>query len=195
MGQTLAAMQVEVQDAQGNRVTGASNLVTITAPGAAGLAGDDDENASAGVATFNALRLTRAGTFQLTARSSGLANDVSSAVTIAKGGTSVAIVSRSPTTSVVGQQVTISYQVSVSDPAEGTPTGTVTVSDGTQSCNGGVSGGSGTGSCADLVPDRGDAHPDRDLFGRRELQRKYERRTGSHGEQGECDRQHHRRRS
>ena len=147
VGQTLAAMQVEVRDAQGNRVTGASNLVTITAPPGAGLDGDDDENASGGVATFNALRLTRAGTFQLTARSSGLANDVSSSVTIAKGATSVVIVSRSPTTSLVGQQVSISYQVGVSAPADGNPTGTVTVTDGTQSCNGGVNAGSGAGNC------------------------------------------------
>ena len=142
VGQTLASMQVEIQDAQGNRVTGASNLVTITAPAGAGLDGDDDENASGGVATFNALRLTRAGTFQLTARASGLANDVSNSITIAKGATSIGIVSRSPTTSVVGQQVTISYQVSVDAPAEGNPTGSVTVSDGTQSCTGTVSGGS-----------------------------------------------------
>jgi hypothetical protein len=147
VGQTLPAMQVEIQDLQGNRVTGASNLVTITAPASAGLDGDDDQNASAGVATFNALRLTRAGTFQLTARSSGLANDVSRSVTIARGNTSVAIVSRSPTTTVVGQQVTISYQVTVNSPAEGSPGGTVTVSDGTQSCNGGVSSGTGAGSC------------------------------------------------
>jgi large repetitive protein len=155
VGQTLPAMQVEIQDAQGNRVTGASNLVTITAPAGAGLDGDDDENASGGVATFNALRLTRAGNFQLTARASGLANDVSRAVAIAKGGTSVAIVSRSPTTSLVGQLVTISYQVTVSAPAEGSPGGTVRVSDGDQSCNGGVSSGSGTGSCQIAFNDAG----------------------------------------
>ncbi len=147
VGQTLSAMQVEIQDVQGNRVTGATNVVTITAPAAAGLDGDDDENAAGGVATFNALRLTRAGTFQLTARASGLANDVSRSVAIGKGGTSVAIVNRSPTTTVVGQQVTISYQVNVSAPAAGNPGGTVTVSDGSQSCNGGVSAGSGSGSC------------------------------------------------
>ena len=139
-------MQVEIQDVQGNRVTGASNLVTITAPASAGLDGDDDESASAGVATFNALRLTRAGTFQLTARASGLTNDASRSVTIAKGATSVAIVNRSPSTTVVGQQVTIGYQVSVDAPAAGNPGGTVTVSDGNQSCNGGVSSG-GAGSC------------------------------------------------
>ena len=45
---------------------------------------------------------------------------------------------------VTGQSVTFNYTVTVSTPGSGTPTGTVTVSDGTQSCSGSVA----TGSCS-----------------------------------------------
>jgi YVTN family beta-propeller protein len=55
--------------------------------------------------------------------------------------TTTSITSDSPDPSLVGQAVTIKYAVSVNGPGAGTATGDVTVSDGTDSCTGTVSGG------------------------------------------------------
>jgi uncharacterized repeat protein (TIGR01451 family) len=57
-------------------------------------------------------------------------------ITVNKAGTTTAIVSDLPDPSVVGQLYTVTYSVSVSAPGAGTPTGTVTVSDGTSNCIG-----------------------------------------------------------
>ena len=144
VGQTLTAFQVEVQDAQGNRVATATNQITITSSSAGTLQGDNTENAAAGVATFGALALDEARTgYRLTARASGLANAVSDPFDIAKGATTVAITGRSPNGSVTGQSVTVSYDVDVVAPAAGTPGGSVTVSDGAGgSCTASVNAGS-----------------------------------------------------
>jgi hypothetical protein len=58
-----------------------------------------------------------------------------------KADTTTTISSDNPDPSVVGQSVTIQYGVSVTAPGAGTPTGNVTVSDGTQSCTGTVAAG------------------------------------------------------
>ncbi len=55
--------------------------------------------------------------------------------------TSTAITSDLPDPSVTGQAVTINYSVATIPPAGGTPTGSVTVSDGTESCTGTVAAG------------------------------------------------------
>lgn len=57
-------------------------------------------------------------------------------ITVSKAATSTAIVSDSANPSVVGQPYTVTYAVTVSAPGAGTPTGTVTVSDGSGSCVG-----------------------------------------------------------
>ena len=156
VGQTLASFQVEIQDAQGNRVTTATNSVTITSSVTNTLVGDATENAVAGVATFGALAIDEAGTgYRLTARSSGLSNALSDAFDIAPGGTTIDITGRSPASSVTGQSVTINYDVDVTAPAAGNLTGNVTVSDGLgSSCTGGTSN-AGTGSCPIVFPTAG----------------------------------------
>jgi hypothetical protein len=58
--------------------------------------------------------------------------------------TTTTIISDSPDPSVVGEPIPFNYAVSVNPPASGTPTGTVTVSDGIDSCTGSVSAGSCT---------------------------------------------------
>ena len=157
VGQTLPAFQVEVQDAQGNRVPGANNQVTITSSVAGTLIGDNTENAADGVATFGGLALDEARTgYRLTARASGLANGLSESFDIAQGSTTVQITGRNPGSSVAGQSVTISFRVQVVAPAAGGPTGTVTVSDGTQSCTGGVNAGTGVGNCSIALATAGD---------------------------------------
>ena len=156
VGQTLASFQVEVQDAQGNRVTTASNQVTITSSVSGTLVGDNTETASQGVATFGSLALDEAGGgYQLTARSSGLSNGVSDPFDIAPGTTSIDITGRNPASSVTGQSVTFSYDVDVVPPAAGNLSGSVTVSDGLgATCTGGVSN-SGSGSCSIAFPTAG----------------------------------------
>ena len=54
--------------------------------------------------------------------------------TVNKADTTTTITSDNPDPSVVGQSVTVQYTVSVNAPGGGTPTGIVTVSDGTVSC-------------------------------------------------------------
>ncbi|MGH7567794.1 MAG: Ig-like domain-containing protein [Gemmatimonadales bacterium] len=94
-----------------------------------------------------ALTSTTAGPKTLTATYAGDANfagssspDVAHAVN--QAGTTTAITADTPDPSVVGQAYTVSYSVAVSAPGSGTPTGNITVSDGTQSCIGTVAAGS-----------------------------------------------------
>ncbi|HOG45150.1 MAG TPA: Ig-like domain repeat protein [Anaerolineae bacterium] len=61
---------------------------------------------------------------------------------VAKAATTTAIVDVTPgPASLVGQAVTVRYGVSVTAPGSGTPTGTVTVSDGSDSCSNTVAAG------------------------------------------------------
>ena len=52
-----------------------------------------------------------------------------------KADTATTILSDLPDPSNIGQSVVVTYSVSVNDPGSGTPTGSVTVSDGTDSCS------------------------------------------------------------
>lgn len=69
---------------------------------------------------------------------------------IAKGDPIVSIVNFSPETAVVGQPVTVNVQVQPESPATGIPSGTVQVSNGTNSCTVTLNA-SGAGSC-ELTP-------------------------------------------
>ena len=93
------------------------------------------------------LKSTTAGNKTLTATYGGDANfngSTSTGVshTVNKADTTTTISSDNPDPSVVGQPVTVNYGVAVDSPGGGTPTGTVTVSDGTQSCTATVAAGS-----------------------------------------------------
>lgn len=83
------AIQVELRDASGHRVVGATAAVTLAlAPGggAAMLAGNTSVAAVAGVATFAGLRLTLAGTgYRLVATATGLASATSTPFDVAGG--------------------------------------------------------------------------------------------------------------
>ncbi len=92
--------------------------------------------------------LTGAGTCTLIASQAGDANfnpaqNVSQTFSIAKAGTTTAIIADTPDPSVVGQPVTVAYRVAANASGIGTPTGNVTVTDGVDSCTGTVA----TGSC------------------------------------------------
>ena len=78
------AMTVLVEDANGNLVSSSSAAVTLSqysGPGS-GLNGVLTENAVNGVATFSSVWLNTAGTYQISATSSGLTNSVSSSFVV-----------------------------------------------------------------------------------------------------------------
>ena len=88
-----------------------------------------------------ALTFTSAGAKTLTATYSGDTNfngstSTSQNHTVNKADTTTAITSDTPDPSAVGQPVTVNYTVAVTAPGTGTPTGTVTISDGAVSCSG-----------------------------------------------------------
>jgi hypothetical protein len=70
---------------------------------------------------------------------------------VSKGATTVNISGDSPDPSVAGASYTVTFAVFASAPASGTPTGTVTVSDGTATCTGSAP----SGSCALASPTSG----------------------------------------
>ena len=91
------------------------------------------------------LTFATTGARTLSAAYGGDANYAGSSTTsthnVQPASTTAAITSRTPATSVSGQAVVIAFSVTVNGPGAGTPTGTVTISDGTQSCSATVAAG------------------------------------------------------
>jgi hypothetical protein len=149
-------VQVQIQDASGNVIPGAGGQVTITLgnnPGGATLSGQTTVSASQGVATFANLRLNAPGAgYTLRALASGLTDATSAAFDVVNAQSRIEITGINPGTTVVGQSYTVSYSVTALPPSTGTPTGTVTVSDGSgASCQASV----GAGSCQLVSTTRG----------------------------------------
>ncbi len=127
--------------------------VTVNAPGAGSPTGnvtvsDGTDSCIGTVAAGTCMvTFTTAGAKSLTATYSGDSNfngNTSSPVTphqVNKADTIAGITSDTPDPSLVGEIVTIKYNVAVTAPGAGTPAGNVTVSDGTQSCTGTVAAG------------------------------------------------------
>lgn len=104
--------------------------------------------AASGACTVNGavVALTGAGSCTITASQAGdskfnPAPNVSRTFSIARADTTTTI-SDTPDPSMVGQQVTVSYKVSAKVPGIGIPTGSVTITDGVDSCTGTVAAGS-----------------------------------------------------
>src|SRR5215472_13763942 len=83
-GTPLVSVVVQVQDASGNVVTGSNALITISST-PAGVGGTTTVAAVNGVATFSNLVFTAAGSYTLTAASTGLTSATSNAFTIGAG--------------------------------------------------------------------------------------------------------------
>jgi hypothetical protein len=137
---------VQIQDAAGNVLTSASSLVTITLannPTGASLSGQMAVNAVQGTATFANLRVSAPGTgYTLRALASGLTDATSTPFNVVNGASRIAITGIAPSSSVVGQPYTVSFSVTAAPPASGTPTGSVTVTDGAgASCQASVAAG------------------------------------------------------
>ncbi len=129
-----------------------TSVVAVTAPGTGTPTGTitvSDGSASCTItlpATSCNLTFTSAGAKTLAATYAGDANfngsaSAGAAHTVNKADTTTTITSDTPDPSVVGQSVTVAYSVAVTAPGSGTPTGNVTVSDGTVSCTGTVAAG------------------------------------------------------
>lgn len=127
--------------------------VTATPPGSGTPTGNvtvsDGVNSCTGtVAALSCnLVLTTVGTRTVVATyggDAGFNGSVSSGLphTINKADTTAAITSQSPGPSMAGQAVTVVFSVTPNSPGSGTPTGTVTVSDGVINCTASVAAGS-----------------------------------------------------
>ena len=118
------------------------------------------------------LTFTSAGARSLTATYAGDTNFDGSASAaephqVDKAATTTAITSDAPDPSVVGQSISVNFAVTVNAPGVGTPTGNVTVSDGTVSCTASVA----VGQCSLVFGTARCQVADSDLQRRSELQR------------------------
>jgi len=147
-GSTITpAVQVTIQDAQGNTVTTAANSITMaigTNPGAGTLSGTTSVAAVNGVATFSTLSINNAGTgYALAASATGLTGATSSAFNVTSGTAAKLAFTVQPTNVGAGSTITPSVQVSVQD-AQGntvtTATNLITIAIGTNPGGGTLSG-------------------------------------------------------
>src|SRR6059058_1648993 len=141
------AMQVAVQDAQGNTVSTATTSITVaigTNPASGTLAGTKTVAAVNGVATFSTLSLNLAGTgYTLTATATGLTSATSSAFNISAGEAAKLVFTVQPSTAAAGAGIAPAVQVAVQD-AQGntvtTATTSITVAIGTNPASGTLAG-------------------------------------------------------
>ncbi len=141
------AMQVAVQDAQGNTVTTATTSITLaigTNPASGILSGTVTVAAVNGVATFSTLSLNMVGTgYTLTATATGLTSATSSAFNISAGAAAKVVFTVQPSTAAAGAAITPGVQVAVQD-AQGntvtTATTSITVAVGTNPASGTLAG-------------------------------------------------------
>ena len=138
VGASLSPVTVQVVDALGNAVTDGGLAVQLSST-PAGLEGSPITVATdgAGLATFPAVAFASAGTFTVDAASS-VGTATSGAIVIARATPTVSV-SGSPDPATPGA---VTYTVTVTGPAgAATPSGTVTVSDGTAHCSATLVGG------------------------------------------------------
>jgi alpha-tubulin suppressor-like RCC1 family protein len=141
------AVQVAVEDAQGNTVTTANTSITVaigTNPASGTLAGTKTVAAVNGVATFSTLSLNLAGTgYTLTASATDLTGATSSAFNISAGSATKLIFIVQPSNVVAGAAITPGVQVALQD-AQGntvtTATTSITVAIGTNPASGTLAG-------------------------------------------------------
>src|SRR5947199_4592157 len=141
------AVQVAVQDAQGNTVTTATTSITVaigTNPASGTLAGTTTMAAVNGVATFSTLSLNKSATgYTLIASATGLTGATSSAFNIGVGAAAKLVFTVQPSNAAAGGAITPAMQVAVQD-AQGntvmTATTSITLAIGTNPASGTLSG-------------------------------------------------------
>jgi uncharacterized repeat protein (TIGR01451 family) len=118
------AVQVSVLDAQ-NNLTSYAQTVTLAAAGQTVFGAT--ATASAGVATFDAVSLRKAGALTLTASAAGFTSAASSAFTVSAAPFSTLVFSRGPVDVVAGVALSPAVQVSLRDPFDNQATANNTV--------------------------------------------------------------------
>jgi hypothetical protein len=138
---TPFSITIYAQDVNDNTVTTYSNNVNLSTN--AGNISPTSVSVTNGVWSAT-VTVTAAGTGRTITADRSSKTGTSNAFAVNKADTTTTITADTPDPSVVGQAYTVAYTVSVQTPGSGTPTGNVTVSDGTASCTGTVV----TGSCS-----------------------------------------------
>ena len=134
---------VQLRDGAGNDLSAAGVEVTVSLGGGGELGGTLRQTTDAnGRVTFDNLSISGApGTRTLVFQALGYAQVTSDPIDLQAIGTTTTITGDTPDPSAVGGTVTVSFRVSSEGP---TPSGSVTVSDGVQSCSGTLSNGAGS---------------------------------------------------
>jgi hypothetical protein len=113
------AVKVEVRDAGGNRVTGATNSITVDIannPNSGTLSGTTTAAASGGVATFGTLSVDSAGTgYRLGASASGLTDATSNTFNVTVGAVAKLGFLVGPSDATAGSSITPAIKVEVRD--------------------------------------------------------------------------------
>ena len=146
VGQPFATQPVVyLEDPYHNLETG-DNTTTVTAGLAVGsgpLLGTTTVTVSGGIATFAGLADASAESLKLSFTGGAITQAVSNPITVSPAATTTSVAT-SGSPSVFGQSVTFTATVGVTAPGRGTPTGTVTFMDGTNTLGTGTLDGSGT---------------------------------------------------
>ena len=134
---------IQLRDPQGNDAATAGVQVTVSLNGGGELEGTTRQTTDAlGRATFSDLAIAGdPGTRTLVFEAVGYAPVTSDEIAVAAIGTTTTITGDSPDPSQVGTPFTVSFRVASEGP---TPTGSVIVGDGAQSCTGALSNGAGS---------------------------------------------------
>ena len=167
------AVQVEVQDASGTKVTTATNSITIaigTNPGGGTLSGTTTVNAVSGVGTFSGLNIDKVGVgYTLVVSASGLTGATSTAFNIVAGAALKLAISVQPSDTVAGASISPAVEVEIQDALDNivtTATTTIAMFIGTNPGGGALSGTtpvnavSGVGTFSNLSP-----NPPKDVLG------------------------------
>nr|MBA3759991.1 Ig-like domain repeat protein [Gemmatimonadales bacterium] len=135
---------IQLRDSRGNDVAQAGVQISAAIGSGGGELGGDRQVVTdgSGRATFTDLSISGApGSRTLIFTAPGYAQVTSSEIQLEAIGTSTTITGDLPDPSGVGMAFTVSFQVSSQGP---TPTGSVTVGDGVQSCTGSLANGAGS---------------------------------------------------
>jgi hypothetical protein len=112
------APAVSVVDSSGNRLTGATNPITLSLSPAAGLNGSTTVAAAQGIATFKNLNIATSGSsFTLTASSPGLVSSTSAAFSVTSPGLALPTLALSLPSSSIDVGSTITGGITLSKPA------------------------------------------------------------------------------
>jgi hypothetical protein len=141
------AIQVVARDAQGNTATGYTGAVTLslsTNTAGAALSGTTSVNATAGIATFAAVNVTKVGSgYTLVASAPSLTSATSGAFTVGPGAASKLVFTAQPTSATAASAIAPAVQVTAQDANGNTATGftgLVTIAVGANSGGGTLSG-------------------------------------------------------